>query len=211
MSKVVAIVGAAGVAAGIFMATRECGSCVGADAPAEAVLASFHEQVEPFAIDSVHSSVLYCVRHMNVSNHWGRFSEISGEFAIDPENLGASVIRAEIPVESIDSNNDARDAHLKKTDFFSAAEFPTIRFESTKFTPAGENMFDVQGELTLHGVTRPVTAKVEYFGTTKGRGDSKLSGLEATLEIKRSEFGMSGFVGPVGDDVKIIVSLEGGR
>lgn len=164
-----------------------------------------------FSVDAVHSSVVFRVRHNGVANFYGRFNSIAGSFLIDPDKPEAGSFDLTIDVESVDTHSENRDKHLRSADFFSAKEFPAITFKSTSMTKTGENAFDVSGDLTIRGTTKPVTAKVAYGGTAKGRkGD--VSGFEATLTIKRSDFGVSYMVGPgLSDEVALIVSLEGER
>lgn len=165
-----------------------------------------------YNVDPVHSSVVFKVLHQGVAPFYGRFNEVSGTFLIDPENVSHSSINVTIPAASVDTHNKGRDEHLRKPDFFSAAEFPTITFKSTSFTKTGDKTYDVAGDLTMRGTTRPVTAKLTYGGTAKGMRGGEVSGFEATATIKRSEFGVSYMVGPsLGDDVTIILALEGGR
>lgn len=161
-----------------------------------------------YAIDLVHSSVLYRVKHVNASWHWGRFNDFSGTFTIDPQDPANNRVEVTIKTDSVDSGNSKRDDHLRSQDFFSAKEFPSISFKSTKSVKTGDNTFDLTGDLTFMGVTKPVTANVEYVGAGEMRGVKK-AGIEAKFTIKRSEFGMDKMVGPIGDDVSLIVSFEG--
>jgi polyisoprenoid-binding protein YceI len=177
---------------------------------ASQVVAAAPEDGGSYSVDIVHSSVLYRVKHVGASWHWGRFNDFSGSFAINSEKPEASLFDLTIKTESVDSGNADRDKHLRSQDFFSAKEFPSITFKSTKVAKTGDKTFDVTGDLTLMGVTKPVTASVEFVGTGEMRGVKK-AGIEAKFEIKRSDFGMSKMVGPIGDEVSLIVSLEGDR
>ncbi|MCE2967831.1 MAG: YceI family protein [Phycisphaerales bacterium] len=183
-----------------------------AQAAAQASAAQSAAASGPFDIDAVHSSVVFRIKHLSVANFYGMFEKISGKFHIDPANLDKSMIEATVDVASIDSNNKDRDQHLLSDSFFAAKEFPTMTFKSTKFTKTGENTFDVAGELTLLGKTRPVTTKVEFTGQGPGRPPgSTVAGLEARLEFKRSDFGMSYMLAGLSDEVGLIVALEGIR
>jgi len=164
-----------------------------------------------FGVDAVHSSVVFKVRHQGVANFYGRFNDVSGTFLIDADKPEAGHMDLTVGVESVDTHSENRDKHLRSADFFSAKEFPTITFKSTSMTKTGENAFDVSGDLTIRGTTKPVTAKVVYGGIAKGRrGD--VAGVDAMFTIKRSEFGVSYMVGPgLSDEVGLIVSLEGER
>ncbi len=163
--------------------------------------------LETWKIDSGHSSVLFRIKHAGSSMFWGRFNTVSGTLDVDAAKPEASSIKVEIETASIDTNDEKRDQHLKSPDYFSAAEFPTIRFTSTSVKPAGK-VLEVTGELELHGKKKPVTAMVEHIGTGEFMGQR--TGYEATFNIRRSEFGMTTDIatGALADEVKLIVSLE---
>ncbi len=163
---------------------------------------------EEYTVDPVHSSVGFRVKHLNTSYATGRFDAISGTFAIHESDPAKSNLHVVIKAESIDTNSTARDEHLKK-DFFQAAQHPNITFKSKSFASAGPHMFEVMGDLTLHGVTRPVTLKLEHVGSGKDMKGKAIVGVAGEFKIKRSDFGMNTMVGPIGDEVKVEVSLEG--
>jgi len=165
-----------------------------------------------FAIDSVHSTVVFRINHLGLANFYGVFEGPEGSYLLDAANAGNSFVKVNIPVERIDSGNDRRDGHLKSPDFFNAEQFPTLTFESTSVKPAGTNKFTVSGNLTMLGVTKPVTAQLEYLGEGETRQGYK-SGFEAVFTIKRSDFGMTKFLegNALGDEVKLIVAVEGKR
>jgi polyisoprenoid-binding protein YceI len=165
---------------------------------------------ETFKVDSVHSSVNFRVKHMNVSYAYGRFTSITGTFNLDPADPTKSSFDFTVKSDSVDTGEPKRDGHLKSPDFFNVRQYPTITFKSKSVASAGENTYDVTGDLTLHGVTKPVTIKVEQTGKGAGMGGrGAVAGLLASFNIKRSDFGMKGMVGPVGDDVRVEVSIEG--
>ncbi|MCA9286479.1 MAG: YceI family protein [Phycisphaerales bacterium] len=165
----------------------------------------------PFKVDAVHSAVLYKVKHMNVSYSYGRFNDVSGTFLLDAEDPSASAIDVTIKTESVDSGNGDRDKHLRSQDFFSAKEFPTIGFKSSAVRKTASGAFEVDGTLSLRGQSKPITATVESTGTGPGMRGGEMAGMHTTFTIKRSDFGMSFMVGPIGDEVTMTVSLEGGR
>lgn len=170
------------------------------------------QAAETYDIDPAHSSVVFFVRHMGVSNAWGRFNEFSGTMTIDEADPSKSGISLEVKAASIDTNNEKRDDHLRSGDYFDAKQFPSIVFKSTAVRPAEgrEDTFEVTGDLTLHGVTKTVTVPFAFFGTgTHALSQKPIAGGEATFTIKRSEFGMTKHLpNIVGDDVTIIVSVE---
>lgn len=164
-----------------------------------------------YTVDAVHSTVIFRIKHMNAGYSYGRFNDLAGTFLLDDARPEASSIAITVQTESIDTANEKRDQHLRSPDFFSAKEFPTITFKSTQVKKSG-SAFEVVGDLTLHGVTKPVTATVEPSGTGKGRQGESLAGLEARFTIKRSDFGMTTYLPTaLGDEVNLIVALEGAR
>lgn len=174
-----------------------------------ALLPALAWAADTYKVDAIHSSIVFKVKHMNASYSWGRFNDIAGTFAMD--GTTPTAFDFTVKAASIDTANEKRDGHLKGPDFFNVRQFPTITFKSKDVKKAG-NLYDVTGDLTLHGVTKPVTAKVEVTGSGRGPTGGAIAGFEATLDIKRSEFGMSyGVPNAVGDDVRIIVSVEGGK
>lgn len=155
-----------------------------------------------YKVDAVHSSVFFRIRHAT-SFFYGRFNQVSGSFDLNADPAKSS-LDITVKTDSIDSNNAKRDQHLKSQDFFSATEFPAITFKGKEFKKSADNKWEVKGDLTLHGVTKPVTVAVE--DTSAGAG----GGLEAKFTIKRSDYGM-GFMSDkgLGDEVTVMVGLEG--
>src|SRR5262249_40416712 len=145
---------------------------------------------DAFTVDTVHSSVIYRIKHMNVGYAYGRFNDITGSFTVDEQNPSGMSFQVQVKPASVDTGNPKRDQHLKSPDFFNAQQFPVITFKSKKVTKSGTG-YDVEGDLTLHGTTKPVMAKVEGVSVVPGFRGGYQAGLEATLEIKRSDFGMS--------------------
>jgi len=168
-----------------------------------------------YTIDPAHSSAHFKVRHMMISNVRGEFGKLAGTVRFDPRNPAASTVTAEIDVNSINTRESQRDAHLKSTDFLDAANHPVIRFQSKSVQAAGTGAYQVAGDLTIRGVTREVVLKVE--GPTPENKDpwGKLrSGAEATTRISRKDFGLTwnqaleagGVL--VGDEVEISLDVE---
>jgi polyisoprenoid-binding protein YceI len=158
-----------------------------------------------FQVDGVHSSVLFRVKHMNTSYAWGRFNAISGKVDLDGPKPSIDV---QLQVDSIDTANAKREAHLKGPDFFNAKQFPMISFKSTKITKSGDADYEVEGTLTLHGVSHPIKVRVERTGTNPGPRGGTITGLATTFNIKRSDYGMDLMLEGVSDDVLLVVSLE---
>jgi polyisoprenoid-binding protein YceI len=166
-------------------------------------------RADKFKVDPAHSSLVFRIKHMDIGYIHGRFNEFGGTFAFE-EKGGALAI--EIKAASIDTNNKMRDTHLKSADFLNVKEFPKINFKSTAVKTANGKVYDVTGDLTLHGVTKSATARLERIGTTKHpRTGQIVTGFETTFTIKRSDFGMKFLVGAIGDEVRITLAVEGVR
>lgn len=162
-----------------------------------------------YDVDAVHSAVLFRIQHLGAGYTYGRFNGIEGSVTFDAANPAASSVSLKIAAASVDTGNTDRDNHLRSPDFFDVAKFPHITFTSTSVKAAGENQFEVSGKLSLHGVTKDVTVTMEKTGEGKGRQGEALIGFEGVFTIKRSEYGMNYGPGALGDDVRVIVSIEG--
>ena len=161
-----------------------------------------------FQVDDVHSMALFRVQHMGAGRFWGLFNDVSGTIQYTPEN--SLSLNIAIQTESVDSNNEQLDRHLKSPDFFNSVEFPQMTFVSISAKHIENNRFEVVGDLTIHGVKKRVTVPVECSLISKLGGATR-AGFEASFEIKRSDFGVSYGVEKkmLGDETRIIVSLEG--
>jgi polyisoprenoid-binding protein YceI len=161
-----------------------------------------------YKVDKAHSSVIFRIKHMNVNYFQGRFDDITGTFSLDDQNPSASNFDLKITSDSVDTAIPKRDQHIKSPDFLNSRQFPTITFKSKSVTKSGNDTFDVEGDLTLHGVTKPVTVKVERTGTAQGGPGGSRVGIEAIFNIKRSEFGMTNMLQALGDDVRLTINIE---
>jgi polyisoprenoid-binding protein YceI len=162
---------------------------------------------DSFKVDPVHSSVLFRAHHAGAGYVWGRFNEAKATFVLDADPAKSSFV-ADIPVESLDSNNDKRDAHLKSPDWFNFKQYPNISFKSTKVEKVDDKTLSVTGDLTLHGVTRSVSVPVELAGRGEFPKGTFRAGIEATFTVKMSDYGIKGMPGAVADEVKLIVAFE---
>lgn len=164
-----------------------------------------------WTIDPVHSSVSFSVRHLVVSKVRGRFANFSGAVVVAED--GTPSVSAEIAVDSIDTGNEQRDAHVKSADFFDAAQYPTAKFVSTAVRADGDD-YVVDGDFTLKGVTKPVSLKLEFNGVNPGMGHGEVAGFEASVVLNRKDFGIDidmpletgGAV--VGDKVTVTLEIE---
>jgi polyisoprenoid-binding protein YceI len=161
-----------------------------------------------YKVDPQHATVIYKISHLNLGNAYGRFNEPTGTVVLD-DDAAKSSFTFEIQVDKVDTANPKRDAHLKSPDFFDAKQFPTITFKSTGVSKDGDNKYNVTGDLTLHGVTKSITVPIEKTGEGNGLkpGETR-TGWEAHADLKRTDFGVKGLVGPVGDDVHLTISFE---
>jgi len=163
--------------------------------------------VETYAIDPVHSSIGFSIRHF-VSKVPGSFTQFGGTIVVDRDNLEHSSVEATVEVASVSTANEKRDGHLKSGDFFDVAKFGTATFKSKAWAKTGADTYDVTGDFTLRGVTKEIVLHVTSLGFGPGMQGAQLSGWEATTTLKRSDFGMTGFAGALGDDVAVTISIE---
>lgn len=167
-----------------------------------------------YNIDPAHTSAQFSVRHMMITNVRGGFSGVKGTIIYDPDNISQSSVEAEIDATTINTNDAQRDTHLKSADFLDVSQYPTMVFKSTQVGNAGGEL-SVTGDLTLHGVTRPVVLMVEPPSPeAKDPFGNIRVGTSAHTKIKRSDFGLSwnapletgGIL--VGDDLKIEIDIS---
>lgn len=176
-----------------------------------AVTSSTELRAGTWAIDPVHSSVGFSVRHLMVSKVRGTFEQFSG--AITFADDGTPSVTAEIAVDSVHTGNDQRDAHIKSADFFDVDSYPTATFTSTAVREDGDR-FVLDGDFTLKGVTKPISLDVEFNGVNPGMGQGEVAGFEASVVLNRKDFGIEidmpletgGAV--VGDKVTITIEIE---
>jgi len=165
-------------------------------------------------IDASHSQATFSVKHMMVSTVRGHFKVLSGHLQIDEQNPQNSWVEAQVDTASIDTRDERRDGHLRSADFFDVQTYPTITFKSTKVERISGNEYNVTGDLTMHGVTRPVTFKAEYLGQGKNPWGLMVAGLSAKTKINRKDWGLNwnqtletgGWL--VSEDVTIEIDLE---
>jgi polyisoprenoid-binding protein YceI len=169
-----------------------------------------HAQTSTWTIDPMHSQAGFEIRHMGVSNVRGVISNIKGKVEWDEKDPTKSSVVADLDTTTVNTSVDARDKHLKSPDFFNVEKFPTLHFESTSVTGVPGKL-EVHGNLTLAGVTKPVTLTVDGpVPPQKGMQGGLVSGFSATTTIHRSDFNFGPkFSAPIlSDDVKITLDLE---
>ena len=140
--------------------------------------------------DKVHSSVNFSVRHLMVSKVRGQFHDWTGTLVLDHEDLTRSSVDVTIQAASIDTKEDKRDAHLRSGDFFDVEKYPTLTFKSTSIDRVSAEEIKIHGDLTIHGVTRPVVLVTEVSGIQKDPWGGTRTGFSAHVSIEREEFGL---------------------
>lgn len=177
-------------------------------------LSSASVQAADFTIDKDHSHIGFSIRHI-VSKTKGELKDFSGTFSFDEKDLATLRAQFSGKTASIFTNNEKRDEHLRSGDFFDAAKYPTIDFESKKVTKISRTKLKIEGDLTLHGKTHPVTLDTEFTGKDKDPWGNVKTGFTAKTTIKRKDFGItwnkaldSGSL-ILGDDVEISIEIEG--
>ncbi|MEI6621203.1 MAG: YceI family protein [Actinomycetes bacterium] len=167
-----------------------------------------------WTIDASHSSLGFSVRHAMVAKTRGRFNDFEGTITLDGANPTASTAAVTIKSESFDTQSAERDAHIKSADFLDVEQYPELTFASSAITVKGEDEFVLVGDLTVRGVTRPVSLDVQLLGVSKDPWGGTRIGFEAETEISRKDFGLTWNVALetggvlVGDKVKITIDVE---
>jgi len=167
-----------------------------------------------WAIDPVHSSINFWVRHLMVSKVRGKFDNFTGAIVVGED--GRPSVYAEIAVDSVNTGNGQRDAHVKSADFFDVDKYPAATFTSSAVESNGDN-YVLRGELTLKGVTKPVALDLDFYGVNPGMGHGEVAGFEASVVLNRKDFGIDidlpleagGVV--VGDKVTVTLEIEAAK
>ncbi len=165
------------------------------------------------AIDKAHSEAVFQVRHL-VTKVRGRFTDFAGTIHLNEESPSASSVAFTIQTASVDTNVADRDAHLRSEDFFHVEKYPTITFVSTKVEKSGERTYAVTGDLTIRGISKPITLTVISLGTARDPWGNLKAGFEADTTLNRKDFGLmwnaavetGGFL--VGDEVSVALSIQ---
>ena len=167
-----------------------------------------------WSIDPMHSEVQFKVKHLVISTVSGFFKSFEGSVETDGEDFDGATIDFSIDINSIDTNQSQRDEHLKSPEFFDAATYPHIKFKSTSFKKIDDDEYALKGDLTIKGVTKPVSLDVEFGGSTADFYGNTKAGFEITGKINRKEFGLTwdgvteaGSV-VVGEDIKLTINAQ---
>ncbi len=165
-------------------------------------------QATTYKVDKAHSSIGFSIPHMLISEVDGQFKSFEATINASKEDFSDATVEVTADATSIYTNNDGRDKHLRSADFFDVEKYPTLTFKSTSFTKTGDKTYTVTGDLTMHGVTKPVTLEATLTGTAAGRDGKKIVGFKATGKLNRIDYGV-GKSGPgAGDEVTITVKSE---
>jgi len=167
-----------------------------------------------WALDPTHSELQFKVKHLMISTVTGQFNKFSGTVETEENDFTTAKVHFETEVNSISTNNEQRDLHLKAGDFFDAEKYPKLTFVSSSLTPVSGNDYKLKGDFTLRGVTKPIELVAEFGGVQKDLYGQTVAGFEINGKIKRSEFGLTwsavteagGLV--VGEDVKLHINAE---
>jgi len=167
-----------------------------------------------YKVDPMHSEVTFKVKHLMITNVTGNFSKFDATLMADKEDFTDAKVTFEADIDSISTNNEQRDTHLKSDDFFNAEQFPKMKFESTSITKTGDEEYTLNGNLTIRDITKPVTLNVTYGGTMTDPWGQTKAGFEISGKINRKEFGLKwtavteagGIV--VSDDVRLNVQVQ---
>lgn len=179
-------------------------------AGALAVSAPIAALSDPYVLDKSHAHVAFSVSHLGFSTVHGQFRSFDASIDFDPGNVEATQVTFTIDAASVDTFWEARDKHIRSKDFFNVAEHPTITFTTTSVQPTGTDTADVTGNLTLAGVTKPVTfqARLNKLGPSPFNPSQIIAGFTVTGEIDRTEFGVSYAAPAVGKIIPITLEME---
>jgi polyisoprenoid-binding protein YceI len=171
------------------------------------------QTVTKWVLDPMHSEVQFKVKHLVISNVTGQFKSFEGQLETVADNFEGAEIEFSLDVNSIDTNQEQRDGHLKSAEFFDAEKFPKISFKSTSFEKAGDD-YKLNGHLTIKGITKPVTLAVDHGGSATDFYGNTKAGFEITGKINRKEFGLTwdgvteaGSI-VVGEDIKLNINVQ---
>jgi len=167
-------------------------------------------KLPPYKADIAHTQVLFSVNHLGTSTMHGTFKTVSVDLKFDPKKPEKTVVSAVIDASSVDTGFGPRDTHLKSPDFFNVAQYPNLTFKSTKVDVTGADTAKVTGDLTMLGVTKPVTfdAKLVGSGPSMMNKDAMVYGFSMNGTLKRSDWGMKTFLPALGDDIEFTIESE---
>jgi polyisoprenoid-binding protein YceI len=163
---------------------------------------------EKYRVDPTHSSLVFKVKHLDIAYVHGRFNSFSGMVIIDDKIIENSSVEITAMSKAVDTSSGQRDKLLRSADFFDVKQFPEVTFKSSGFKKTGPNTFEVSGDLTLLGVTQPLTATVYETGKGKDPFGGIRRGFETTFPIMRTDFGMKKMPSVIAAEVSVTLSVE---
>ncbi len=168
---------------------------------------------EDYVMDTekAHSFIQFRIQHLGYSWLLGRFNDFEGKFSYDEANPAAASVEVDIDTASIDSNHAERDKHLRGKDFLDVSQYPQARFVSTTYEESDDGTARLNGELTLHGVTRPITIDVKPVGHGADPWGGYRRGFEGSTTLTLADFGIDYNLGPASREVELFLSVEGIR
>ena len=175
------------------------------------ILSSLAYAAETYKLDPEHTSIVFRVKHLGVAYVYGRFNGPTGSFVFNESSPSKSAIEMQADTKNVDTAVEKRDTHLKSPDFFNAEKYPLVSFKSKSVKKLDDTTYEVSGDLTLLGKTRPIVVKANATGAGKDPWGNFRRGFETSFSIKRSDFGMDFMMGGVSDEVNLTVSVEGIR
>jgi polyisoprenoid-binding protein YceI len=166
-----------------------------------------------YVIDTkgAHAFIQFRIKHLGYSWLYGRFNEFSGRFSYDEKNPAAAKVEVDIKTASLDSNHAERDKHLRDKDFLNVSQYPDARFESTAYKENADGTATLSGNLTLHGVTKPIDIQVQAIGHGKDPWGGYRRGFEGITRFALADFGIDYNLGPASKEVEMTLSIEGIR
>ncbi len=166
---------------------------------------------DEYELDPLHSAVAFKVGHLGVSYTYGLVPNIEGTFTFDPENPEASQITVQATVGDLTTEHGQRDRHLYDAEILNVEDFPIATFTSTRWEKTGDQTYAVTGDLTLLATTKEVTIEVEHVGSAEGRNGEWRAGFDGLVTVNRSEFGITYGEGAIGEEVTLMIGVEGVR
>jgi polyisoprenoid-binding protein YceI len=195
-------VAALGLAAALMLSTAGAAQAQLTTSPAAV-------QAGTYKLDPAHGKITWSITHFGFSTYVGQFAHVDATLKVDPKALGATALDVTIDNNSLGTLNAALDTHLKSKDFLDVAAFPTAIFHATKVTSTGEKTADIAGDLTLHGVTKPVVVHATFYQAGVNPIDKKYElGFAGSAEILRSEFGIKSYLPAISDKVTLTMEAE---
>ena len=166
---------------------------------------------DTYTVDSVHSFIVFRIKHLGVGYAYGRINSPTGSYQFDPASPQSAMFDIQVDAAAVDTHNEKRDKHIRSSDFFDVAKHPRISFKSTAVRKLQDGVYEITGNLTFRSVTKPITVTANHTGSAKDPWGKYRSGFETQFTIKRSEFGMDFMMGGLSDEVNLTVSVEGIR